>query len=84
MSSSEQETISTFRSADLPKVCIPVDFESSMESSESDNEGDFIFKVPTTPTDLTPATSTPTNRMCVCVFTFNAILLPEVSVQYID
>ena len=57
MSSSEQETISTFRSADLPKVCIPADFESSMESSGSDNEGDFIFKVPTTPTDLTPATS---------------------------
>ena len=49
MSSSEQETISTFRSADLPKVCIPADFESSMESSGSDNEGDFIFKVPTTP-----------------------------------
>ena len=52
--------VSTFRSGDLPKVCIPADFESSMESSGSDNEGDFIFKVPTTPTDLTPATSTPT------------------------
>ena len=60
MSSSEHETISTFRSADLPKVCIPADFESSMESSGSDNEGDFIFKVPTTPTDLTLATYTPT------------------------
>ena len=34
---SEQETIYTFRSADLPKVCIPADFESSMESSGSDN-----------------------------------------------
>ena len=45
---------------DLPMVCIPADFESSMESSGSDNESDFIFKVPTTPTDLTPATSTPT------------------------
>ena len=44
----------------IPKVCIPADFESSMESSGSDNEGDFIFKVPTTPTDLTSATSTPT------------------------
>ena len=60
MSSSEQGTISTFRSADLPKVCIPTEFESSMESSRSDNEGDFIFKVPKTSTDLTPATSTPT------------------------
>ena len=38
MSYSEQETIPTFRSADLPKVCIPADFESSMESSGSDNE----------------------------------------------
>ena len=38
MSSLEQETISTFRSADLPKVCIPADFESSMESYGSDNE----------------------------------------------
>ena len=40
MSSSEQETtsISTFRSADLPKVCIPADFESSTESSGSDTE----------------------------------------------
>ena len=60
MFSSEQETISTFRSADLPRVCIPADFESCMESSGSDNEGDFIFKVPTIPTDLTSATSTPT------------------------
>ena len=59
MSSSEQETISTFRSKDLPKVCIPADLESSMESNGSDNEGDFIFKVLTIPTDLTPATSTP-------------------------
>ena len=60
MPSSEQKNISTFRRADLPMVCIPADFESSMESRGSDNEGDFIFKVPTTPTDLTPATSTPT------------------------
>ena len=31
-----------------------------MESSGSDNEDDFIFKVPTTSTDLIPATSTAT------------------------
>ena len=49
MSSSEQETISTFRGADLPKVCIPADFESSMESSGSDNEGDFIIQSPNNP-----------------------------------
>ena len=60
MSSSEQETISTFYSADLPMVRIPAALESSMESSDSDNEGDFIFKIPTTPTVLAPETSTPT------------------------
>ena len=59
MSSSEQETVPIFRSADLPLVRIPSPFASSIESSDSGlsqavTKDDCVFKVPNTPTDVTP------------------------------
>ena len=57
MSSSEQETVPIFRSADLPFVRIPSPFASSIESSGSGLsqaviKDDCVFKVPNTRTDV--------------------------------
>ena len=65
MSSSEQETVPIFRSADLPLVRIPSPFASSMESSDSGlpqavTKDDCVFKVPNTPTDVIPFSTSPT------------------------
>ena len=65
MSSSEQETVPIFRSAGLPLVRIPFPFASSIESSDSGlsqavTKEDCVFKVPNTPTDVIPFTTSPT------------------------
>ena len=65
MSSSEQETVPIFRSADLPLVRIPSPFASSIESSDGLSQAvtkdDCIFKVPNTPTDVIPSSTSPTD-----------------------
>ena len=65
MSSSEQETVPIFRSADLPLVRIPSPFVSSIESSDSGlsqavTKDNCVFKVPNTPTDVIPFSTSPT------------------------
>ena len=65
MSSSEQETVPIFRSADLPLVRIPSPFASSIESSDSClsqavTKDDCVFKVPNTRTDVIPSSTSPT------------------------
>ena len=65
MSSSERETVPTFRSADVPLVRIPSHFASSIESSDSGlcltvNKYDRVFKVPNAPIDVIPSSISPT------------------------
>ena len=65
ISSSEQETVPIFRSADFPLVRIPSPFASSIESSDSGlsravTKDDCRFKVPNTPIDVIPFSISPT------------------------
>ena len=57
---SEQETIYRFNSVDLPLFSIPSAISSSVQSSELEEpqlgtDNDFVFRTPTTPTDLVAA-----------------------------
>ena len=52
MSSSEQETIYRFNSADLPLVSIPSAISSSVQSRDLEEpqlgtDNDFVFRIPT-------------------------------------